>query len=202
MRRTILALVTSALLLSSGQAAQGPHDRREVSGEYGNVHFHGRVYTSPCVLDMASREQTIDLGDISARRFRQAGDRSQPVLITLHLNDCLKGAARVISDTPALGSGGATVIHSTAETGIGLTFIAEASPGNSDLVRVRGDVHGAGLRLLSARMRPLSLNQPQQLYVLKPGDNIITLMAALESTQSGVTAGEFHGLVRLKLEYL
>ncbi len=202
MRWTILALLASTALLSSGQAAEGTHARGEVSGEYGNVHFHGRVYTSPCVLDMASREQTIDLGDISARHFRQKGDRSQPVPITLHLNDCLKGAARIISDTPALGGGGVTVTHSTAETGIGLTFMAEAAPGNSDLVRIRGDVQGAGLRLLTSRERPLSLHQPQQLYVLKPGDNVITLMAALESTESSVTAGEFYGLVRLKLEYL
>jgi fimbrial protein len=202
MKRTILALLGSALLFSGAQGAEETHARGEVSGEYGNVHFHGRVYTSPCVLDMASREQTIDLGDISARRFHQAGDRSQPVSITLRLNDCLKGAARIISDTPALGGGGVTVMHSTAETGIGLTFMAEAAPGNSDLVRIHGDVQGAGLRLLSARAWPLSLNQPQQLYVLKPGDNVITLMAALESTESSVTAGEFYGLVRLKLEYL
>ena len=65
-----------------------------------NVRFHGRVFVSPCVLDMTSRDQTIDLGDISASRFRRGGDRSDPVLVTLYLNGCLKGSGHTLRDFP------------------------------------------------------------------------------------------------------
>jgi len=40
------------------------------------------------------------------------------------------------------------------------------------------------------------------MWILKPGDNAIHFLAALESFGREVTAGEFNGLVRLKLEYL
>ena len=73
---------------------------------------------------------------------------------------------------------------------------------HSDLGRIRGDVRGAGIRLLTERNQLIHLNQPQRMWILKPGDNAIHFLAALESFGREVTAGEFNGLVRLKLEYL
>lgn len=97
MKKMLCALLMAGMACSV-QATSGRHDMSNVSGEYGNVRFHGRVFVSPCVLDMASRDQTIDLGDISASRFRQSGDRSDPVLVTLHLNGCLKGSGHTLKD--------------------------------------------------------------------------------------------------------
>lgn len=77
--KKMLCVLLMAGMACSVQATSGRQDMSNVSGEYGNVRFHGRVFVSPCVLDMASRDQTIDLGDISASRFRQGGDRSDPV---------------------------------------------------------------------------------------------------------------------------
>ncbi|MCY0725851.1 type 1 fimbrial protein, partial [Klebsiella pneumoniae] len=86
--------------------------------------FHGRVFVSPCVLDMASRDQTIDLGDISASRFRQSGDRSDPVLVTLHLNGCLKGSGHTLKDFPGQTSELPELSHSTVERGVSMTLMA------------------------------------------------------------------------------
>jgi fimbrial protein len=186
----------------SVQATSGRQDMSNVSGEYGNVRFHGRVFVSPCVLDMASRDQTIDLGDISASRFRQSGDRSDPVLVTLNLNGCLKGSGHTLRDFPGQASEMPELAHSTVERGVSMTLMAEGAPENSDLGRIRGDVRGAGIRLLTERNQLIHLNQPQRMWILKPGDNAIHFLAALESFGQEVTAGEFNGLVRLKLEYL
>lgn len=71
MKKMLCALLMAGMACSV-QATSGRRDMSNVSGEYGNVRFHGRVFVSPCVLDMASRDQTIDLGDISASRFRGA----------------------------------------------------------------------------------------------------------------------------------
>ncbi|HDS2211732.1 TPA: type 1 fimbrial protein [Klebsiella aerogenes] len=201
MKKMLCALLMAGMACSV-QATSGRHDMSNVSGEYGNVRFHGRVFVSPCVLDMASRDQTIDLGDISASRFRQSGDRSDPVLVTLHLNGCLKGSGHTLKDFPGQTSELPELSHSTVERGVSMTLMAESAPENSDLGRIRGDVLGAGIRLLTERNQLIHLNQPQRMWILKPGDNAIHFLAALESFGQEVTAGEFNGLVRLKLEYL
>lgn len=201
MKKMLCALLMAGMACSV-QATSGRQDMSNVSGEYGNVRFHGRVFVSPCVLDMASRDQTIDLGDISASRFRQGGDRSDPVLVTLYLNGCLKGSGHTIRDFPGQTSEMPELAYSTVERGVSMTMMAEGAPENSDLGRIRGDVRGAGIRLLTERKQLIHLNQPQRMWILKPGDNAIHFLAALESFGREVTAGEFNGLVRLKLEYL
>ena len=201
MKKMLCALLMAGMACSV-QATSGRHDMSNVSGEYGNVRFHGRVFVSPCVLDMASRDQTIDLGDISASRFRQGGDRSDPVLVTLYLNGCLKGSGHTLRDFPGQTSEMPELAYSTVERGVSMTMMAEGAPENSDLGRIRGDVRGAGIRLLTERKQLIHLNQPQRMWILKPGDNAIHFLAALESFGREVTAGEFNGLVRLKLEYL
>lgn len=201
MKKMLCALLMAGMACSV-QATSGRQDMSNVSGEYGNVRFHGRVFVSPCVLDMASRDQTIDLGDISASRFRQGGDRSDPVLVTLYLNGCLKGSGHTLRDFPGQTSEMPELAHSTVERGVSMTLMAEGAPENSDLGRIRGDVRGAGIRLLTERKQLIHLNQPQRMWILKPGDNAIHFLAALESFGREVTAGEFNGLVRLKLEYL
>lgn len=201
MKKMLCALLMAGMACSV-QATSGRQDMSNVSGEYGNVRFHGRVFVSPCVLDMASRDQTIDLGDISASRFRQGGDRSDPVLVTLYLNGCLKGSGHTLRDFPGQTSEMPELAYSTVERGVSMTMMAEGAPENSDLGRIRGDVRGAGIRLLTERKQLIHLNQPQRMWILKPGDNVIHFLAALESFGREVTAGEFNGLVRLKLEYL
>ncbi|ASK00672.1 TPA: type 1 fimbrial protein [Citrobacter freundii] len=201
MKKMLCALLMAGMACSV-QATSGRQDMSNVYGEYGNVRFHGRVFVSPCVLDMASRDQTIDLGDISASRFRQGGDRSDPVLVTLYLNGCLKGSGHTLRDFPGQTSEMPELAYSTVERGVSMTMMAEGAPENSDLGRIRGDVRGAGIRLLTERKQLIHLNQPQRMWILKPGDNAIHFLAALESFGREVTAGEFNGLVRLKLEYL
>lgn len=201
MKKMLCALLMAGMACSV-QATSGRQDMSNVSGEYGNVRFHGRVFVSPCVLDMASRDQTIDLGDISASRFSQGGDRSDPVLVTLYLNGCLKGSGHTLRDFPGQTSEMPELAYSTVERGVSMTMMAEGAPENSDLGRIRGDVRGAGIRLLTERKQLIHLNQPQRMWILKPGDNAIHFLAALESFGREVTAGEFNGLVRLKLEYL
>ena len=198
MKKMLCALLMAGMACSV-QATSGRQDMSNVSGEYGNVRFHGRVFVSPCVLDMASRDQTIDF---PASRFRQGGDRSDPVLVTLYLNGCLKGSGHTLRDFPGQTSEMPELAYSTVERGVSMTMMAEGAPENSDLGRIRGDVRGAGIRLLTERKQLIHLNQPQRMWILKPGDNAIHFLAALESFGREVTAGEFNGLVRLKLEYL
>ncbi|EMD1655341.1 fimbrial protein [Pluralibacter gergoviae] len=201
MKKCVCALMLAAVACSA-QAGGGRRDMTKVSGEYGDVHFHGRVYVSPCVLAMASRNQTVDLGEISARSFHHSGDRSRPVRVSLYLNDCHKGAGHTLEDTPGQTSAAPEFVHSTVEQGVSITLMAEGDPDNRDLARISGDVQGAGIRILTMKEKPVALNQTERMLILKPGDNAVNFLAALESTGREVTAGKFRGLIRLKLEYL
>ncbi|WP_297196488.1 fimbrial protein [uncultured Pluralibacter sp.] len=198
-RLCILLLAAAAF---SALANGNRQDLSTAAGEYGEVRFHGRVYVSPCVLDMASRDQTVDLGDISARAFHQQGDRSRPVLVTLNLNDCLKGSGHLLRDLPGQERAVPEDAYRSVEQGISLTLMAEGAPENRDLGKIYGGVKGAGIRVLTDKGRLLAINQTEQMLILKPGNNAIHFQAALEATGREVSAGSFFGLIRIKLEYL
>lgn len=166
------------------------------------VHFQGSVYASPCVLELNTQEQVVDLGEINSRTFHRVGDRSSPVVFTVRLKDCQRGASRSFTNAMGEATQNGKRYYLTGESGVSLSIVGEPDFYNPDLVRISGDVKGAGLRVFSQEHENLMLNQPKASWVLKPGDNNITLNAALEATRQAVSAGSFSGLVRLKLEYL
>ncbi|NDJ55757.1 type 1 fimbrial protein [Enterobacteriaceae bacterium 4M9] len=177
-------------------------DPDHIKEDSGIVRFHGNVFASPCVLSSESRFQDVSLGDISARSFHSAGDRSQPVTFKVYLRDCLKGAATYRNNIAASQTGQEWRTYTTSEQAVQMTFIGESDPGNSSLLRTTGSSFGAGLRLMSVDGKPYVLNQTQAPLLVKTGDSVLTFQAALESTDSSVTAGEFSGLMRIKMEYL
>lgn len=166
------------------------------------VHFQGSVYASPCVLELNTQEQVVDLGEINSRTFHRVGDRSSPVVFNVRLKDCQRGASRSFTNAMGEATQNGKRYYLTGESGVSLSIVGEPDFYNPDLVRISGDVKGAGLRVFSQEHENLMLNQPKASWVLKPGDNNITLNAALEATRQAVSAGSFSGLVRLKLEYL
>ncbi|WP_058910658.1 fimbrial protein [Entomohabitans teleogrylli] len=204
-RLLLLALIASGVSFSAlaDIPLQPQHyNQGQRVEDSGIVHFHGSVYASPCVLAPQSRLQVIELGDVSARSFRQMGDRSKPVLVKIYFKDCLKGAAQSRSSLASKTTGNDWRAYTTGEQAVQLTFIGESDPANSQLLRTTGNVLGAGVRILDIKGRALDINQTQPPYVVKTGDSELTFMAALESTGTWVTAGEFRGLLRLKMEYM
>lgn len=91
-------LLLGALLCGGGALAATPLG--VIEGTTGTVSFHGGLLSSPCSLTPDSRDQSVDLGDVSARDFRNAGDRSAPVRFRLSFRNCLLGA-RALADNPA-----------------------------------------------------------------------------------------------------
>jgi len=182
------------------QAAHKNQDHASKDG--GIVRFHGSVFASPCVLKTQSRIQDVGMSNISALRFHQAGDRSQPVRFKLYLKDCLKGASQARTSLTSRTTGDDWRTYTTGEQAVQLTFIGESHPVNPQLLRTTGTTRGAGIRLLDMAGNALDLSQSNAPYLVKTGDSELSFFAALESTGLNVSAGEFSGLVRLKMEYL
>ncbi len=192
--------------LSSASAiaelADDKTSRQTLLDVHSEVHFQGSIYASPCVLELSTQEQYVDLGEINARTFHRIGDRSAPVTFNIRLKDCQRGASRSFVNSAGEATQDGKRYYLTGESAVSLSITGEPDFFNSDLVRIKGDVKGAGLRIFSQDHENLMLNQPKASWVIKPGDNNITLNAVLEATGQTVTAGNFNGLVRLKLEYL
>ena len=196
-------LILSALMFSCcASATLSPvhRDLYDVEGQNGVVHFHGAVLTSPCILASESQEQDVDMGEVSARSFSQEGSQSQKVTFVINLKGCLAGAHESHEDIPGKMTGVNVRSYTTDERVISLTFAGESDDVNPNLLMVHGGVRGLGL--MDSKGSPLFLNQTQHPYLLFPGDNTLTFMAALESTQKYVGAGSYYGMVRLMMEYL
>lgn len=176
--------------------------RQTLLDVHSEIHIQGSVYASPCVLELDTQEQYVDLGEINARNFHRVGDRSTPVTFDIRLKDCQRGASKSFANSAGEATQNNKRYYLTGESAVSLSISGDPDFFNSDLVRINGDVKGAGLRIFSPKHENLMLNQPKSSWVIKPGDNSITLNAALEATSNTVSAGRFSGLVRLKLEYL
>ncbi|WP_336221748.1 fimbrial protein [Citrobacter amalonaticus] len=200
-----IALLVMGMTFQCGAnvPVQPQHLAQENVGEdSGIVRFHGSVFASPCVLMTQGRIQDVEMGEISARRFHQAGDRSQPVRFKLYLKDCLKGASQSRSSLASRTTGNDWRGYSTGEQAVQLTFVGESDINNTQLLRITGTTQGAGIRLLDKSGNALDVGQTHAPWLINPGDSELNFMAALESTGPHVSAGSFSSLVRLKMEYL
>lgn len=201
-RNVVIASVFLFSYCAEAAPSSAHRDLHNVEGENGIVHFHGAVLVSPCLLDSGSQEQDIDMGDVPARLFKQAGDRSARVIFAVKMKDCLAGARSSHRDVAGEMTGSNPRRYTSQERVISLTFSGESDAENPDLLKVNGGVRGLGLRLLDGKGQDLVLNQSQSPYLLMPGDNSLTFMATLESTRNNVGAGHYYSVVRLRMEYL
>ena len=176
--------------------------RQTLLDVHSTVHFQGSVYASPCVLELDTQEQYVDLGEINSRTFRRIGDRSSPVTFSVRLKDCQRGASKSFANSGAEAVQNSKRYYLTGESAVSMSIVGEPDFFNPDLVRISGGVDGAALRIFTQHNENLMLSQPKISWVIKPGDNNITLNAALEATKYTVSAGNFRGIIRLKMEYL
>lgn len=193
-------LLFGALLCSGSAAAATQLD--VIEGTTGTVSFFGGLLSAPCSLAPDSRDQAIDLGEVNARDFQNAGDRSAPVRFRLSFRNCLLGA-KALADNPAgQRNGDAGRLYLQGEQAATLVFLGDSDVNNPDLLKLNDGVQGIGLRLTDQQGRALSLNQRSRPYVLQPGSNTLWFNAQIESTQKYTQASQFTGVVHVQLVYL
>lgn len=193
-------LLLGALLCGGSAMAATPLG--VIEGTTGTVSFHGGLLSSPCSLTPDSLDQSVDLGDVSARDFRNAGDRSAPVRFRLSFRNCLLGA-RALADNPAgPRNGDAGRLYLQGEQAATLVFLGESDVDNPSLLKLNGGVQGIGLRLQDQQGQVLELNQRSRPYILQPGSNTLWFSASVESTQRAVMAAGFAAVAHIQVIYL
>lgn len=73
---TAAAIASAALLFNIAQAADG------------TINFTGNITDQACTVDTASANQTVNLGNVSAKAFAAAGDVAAPTKFSINLTNC------------------------------------------------------------------------------------------------------------------
>ena len=83
MKRCLIIALNGFLLTTQVQAADDP-----VFGRDGMLDIRGSLHHAPCILDMTSAYQTVDLGTVSRSDLQRPGDMAPPVAFQLRFLEC------------------------------------------------------------------------------------------------------------------
>ncbi|MBV4455665.1 MULTISPECIES: fimbrial protein [Pseudomonas] len=185
---TVKAL--GGLLLASVGGAQA----EDVEGMSGMLNISGSMHEIPCVLEMTSRHQTIDLGAVSTSQLQRPGDQARPVSFQLRFNDCQRTAGSIRSERTG------NLTWSAFQPVLSVAFYAPADTDDPRLVKVQG-ITGMGLRLTDPQGRDVQLGSRGEPLFLPLGSNTQTWTVQPMRTAAPLTSGAFRAVVDFRLNY-
>lgn len=192
-------LITTCFFIANSYAAPLFSDV-DPTTQQGKVYFRGGLYGSPCTLDISSDGQAIDMGNISARQFRNKGETSQEVNVRLIFRDCFLGQTSFDEDNAhRQRSNDKIYTENNATVRVSLNGISHID--DNSLLALSG-VKGVGLRLNELSGRKLAINNDVPNIPIQQGDNVWEFSAKLESTRKYVLADEFSAVLNISLKYL
>ena len=149
----------------------------------GTVNVQGTILDNTCVVSASTQEQTVPLGDISAKQFSASGSASSPVAFVIDLQDC--GAAA---------------------SGVDFTFGGVPSSADNTLLALNGGSGAAGdiaIELQDANHVRLPINKASTTYKIDPTrtDNPFTFYARYVATANSVTSGEANATATFTLTW-
>ncbi|MDX6910594.1 fimbrial protein [Hafnia paralvei] len=169
-------------------------DNWNVEGEHGQLEVSGTMTDSPCMMDMSSSFQEMDLGKINNAQLRKPGDKGPKAEFTFMLRHC------IASDSRLLNQQNGTVTGSSDQPVMYVEFVSESDRYNPDLIQIKG-IHGLGLRLKDEHNRAVHIGQLSAPQYLDGGQNLLRYSIALERTSEKLVLGPFHATVDFKIHY-
>ena len=190
MKPCAVTVLSFWLLLASAQHAQAEiHDAMsgvlEISGEFVN---------SPCVLDMSSADQSVDLGNVSRSQLLRPGDQASPVAFQLRFVDCNRASGSLMNERTG------NLVWSAYQPVVSVAFLAPADADDPRLVKVQG-VTGMGLRLTDALGRDVRLGSRGEPLFLAYGNDTLTWQVQPTRTRAALSNGAFRATVDLRFIY-
>lgn len=192
-RRSVLMFLILFSAPSALLAAPSGFDDGLIEGAHGILHVAGTMTESACRLDMASVDQTIEIGNVGSGELRHPGYRAAPVAVKFILRDCIRHET---FSRDILGG----VSWSTTQPTISVTFTGIADADNPQLIQVRG-ASGMGLRLTDSSHHNVTLGQLSPPQFLSPGSEMLTYYVVPERTASPFAGGAFSANVNFRLNY-
>lgn len=179
----------SVLLLMDAYADEEP-----VYGANGLLDISGSLHHEPCILDMTSAYQTVELNTISRSDLARPGDMAPPVAFQLRFLDC----RRIAGGLPDARR--STLVWSPYEPVLSVAFVAPADADDPRLVKVKG-VTGLGLRLTDTHGRDVRLGAWGAPLFLAHGGDTVTWYVQPTRTPAPLSNGAFQAVVDFRLNY-
>jgi type 1 fimbria pilin len=185
----------SLIVILSFQAAIGETTGNwGADGARGVLHVHGALTESACRLEMASAEQTVELGETGTGQLMHPGDRGSPVAFNINLRDCLRSGGHSYDEQTG------NLLWDPAQPAATVGFMAPADADNPELLSVRG-TSGLALRITDSSYRNIRLGSRGIPLLLTPGQNLLTYYVVAERTRAPLVAGEYRAHVDFWLNY-
>ncbi|MFJ3458585.1 fimbrial protein [Scandinavium goeteborgense] len=186
-------ILFSNLLFATPLRAENT-DNWNVEGEHGLLKVSGAMTDSPCMMDMMSKFQEVDLGKVNNAQLHRPGDEGPKTELRFILRHCISTDSRLLS----LQNG--SVSSSRNQPLMYVEFASESDRYNPDLIQIKG-IHGIGLRLKDEYNRTLHLGQVSAPQYLDRGQNILRYSIAIERTSDKLVLGPFHATMDFKISY-
>lgn len=158
------------------------------------VNVHGTLTDGACMLELSSARQEIDFSVLSLSGVRKAGDRGNPVPLTLRFKNCLRTQGRSMDRRTG------TWAWDALQPIITVGFLAPADSDNPELFALEG-TRGIGLRLTDSANNNVYPGQRGVPQFAKPGNNELTWYVIPERTSAPLVHGPFKASVNLFVEY-
>jgi type 1 fimbria pilin len=175
-------------------ASVGGAQAEDVEGMSGMLNISGSMHEIPCVLEMTSLHQTIDLGAVSTSQLQRPGDQARPVSFQLRFNDCQRTAGSIRSERTG------NLTWSAFQPVLSVAFYAPADADDPRLVKVQG-ITGMGLRLTDPQGRDVQLGSRGEPLFLPLGSNTQTWTVQPTRTAAPLTSGAFRAVADFRLNY-
>ncbi|MFK7604962.1 MULTISPECIES: fimbrial protein [unclassified Pseudomonas] len=160
----------------------------------GLLDISGSLNHAPCVLEMTSAYQTVDLKTVPRSVLMRPGDGATPQAFQLRFLDCRRASGSVLNDRTG------TLVWSAYQPVVSVSFVAVADADDPRLVKVQG-VSGMGLRLTDSLGRDVRLGSRGAPLFLAHGSDTLTWHVQPTRTSAALTNGAFRAAVDFRLNY-
>ncbi|TBL69132.1 fimbrial protein [Hafnia alvei] len=165
-----------------------------IDGLHGTLHVRGLLTEAPCILEMNTAEQRVDMGATGSYQLRRPGDRGESISFTIKLRDCLHTSGRQLDERAGIKT------WANDQPVVSIAFLASADVDNPQLVQAKG-IEGMGLRITDSQHRDIRLGSRGLTQWLVPGDNELVYYAIPERTKAALKDGSYLARVNFSLNY-
>lgn len=166
----------------------------ETPGMSGILDITGSLHHSPCLLEMTSAYQTVDLGNLPRSQLERPGDQAPPVAFQLRLQDCRRASGSLEDERKGI------LVWSAYQPVVSVSFLAPADADDPRLVKVQG-VTGLGLRLTDAQGRDVHLGERGHPLFVAHGSDTLIWQVHPTRTSAVLTNGLFRAVADFRLNY-
>lgn len=170
MKKSLLVVALSCVFFNAANAADG------------TINFTGNIIADACVVDTASKNMTVNLGDVSTTAFTAAGDKASPTRFEISLSNC-----------PA------------ELTTVTARFDGRADSANTDLLALDAaggdEATNVGIEIADDTGLAIPMFSPSKEYTIESGSVVMDFVARYTATSATVGTGVANGTAEYTINY-